>query len=277
VNYNASTRRLNVAGQIEHYDRGFVMDTAFLNRTGFTVGWGFVDYSFYPDKTKYPWLRRIRPFTFTQGGQDRVGDGSELLNVTGVRFHFTRQGFFRIDRFFGHEPWLGERFDIGRWRMMGEVQLFRWLGLNAYWHSGHSIFYDDVDPFGGDETRFNVSLNLQPTGRLLQSVAYTRVTFDRLDGGDRAYDVDIVNTKTSYQFTRAFSLRAIAQYDSSQYRVLTDFLSSYELKPGTVVYAGYGSLYERRDFRDEEWILGEGGYRASRRGLFFKASYLHRF
>ena len=50
-----------------------------------------------------------------------------------------------------------------------------------------------------------------------------------------------------------------------------------ELRPGTVVYAGYGSLIEQRGFRDGQWIPGEGSYAASQRGLFFKASYLYRF
>jgi hypothetical protein len=59
--------------------------------------------------------------------------------------------------------------------------------------------------------------------------------------------------------------------------VLTDFLASYELRPGTVAYVGYGSLIERRDFIDGQWTLGVGDYKTSQRGLFFKASYLHRF
>ena len=59
--------------------------------------------------------------------------------------------------------------------------------------------------------------------------------------------------RTTYQFTRAFSLRGIAQFDSSRFRVLGDFLSSYEPRPGTVVYAGYGSLLEQREFIDGQW------------------------
>ena len=86
-----------------------------------------------------------------------------------------------------------------------------------------------------------------------------------------------IYSRTTYQFSRQFFLRAIVQYDSSRYRVLTDFLSSYELRPGTVVYAGYGSLIEKRGFADGQWTPGEGDYETSQRGLFFKASYLYRF
>ena len=277
MNYGVNSRRSNFSAQLEHYDRDFSMDTAFYNRTGFTAAWTYLDYNFYPDKTKYPWIRRIVPFTFTQGGRDRVAGNDDFLNVSGFRFNFTRQGFFRIDRFFGREPWAGRRFDIGRLRMLGEVQLFRWLSVNAYRHSGHAIFYDPEEPFGGDESRTSAELTFQPTGRLTQTLSYTRVVFDRSDDGERVYDIDILNTRTTYQFTRWFSLRGIAQYDSSQQRVLTDFLSSYELKPGTVIYAGYGALFEQRDYRDQQWVTGDGLYRASQRGLFFKASYLYRF
>ena len=34
-------RRVNVSGQVEHYDRGFRMDTAFINRVGVTRGWQY--------------------------------------------------------------------------------------------------------------------------------------------------------------------------------------------------------------------------------------------
>ena len=63
-------------------------------------------------------------------------------------------------------------------------------------------------------------------------------------------------------------VRAIEQFDSSRRRLLTDLLASYEFVPGTVFHAGYGSLFEKR---------GTDDYMTTSRGLFFKASYLHRF
>ena len=277
MNYSADSTRVNFGAQLEHYDRDFSMETAFYNRTGFTSAWTYLGVNFYPDKTRYPWIRRIVPFTFTQGGRDRMAGGDDILNVSGFRFNFTRQGFFRIDWFFGREPWAGRRFDIRRMRTLGEVQLFPWLYVDGYRHAGRSIFYDPVNPFAGEESRTAAGITFQPTGRLTQRVEYTRVLFDRADGGERVYDIDILNTRTTYQFTRTFSLRGIAQYDSSQRRVLTDFLSSYELRPGTVIYGGYGALFEQRDYREDQWVPGSGPYRSTRRGLFFKASYLYRF
>ena len=275
--YEYSTRRLVLVGFGEHYDSTFHMQTAFINRVGITSGWGFAEYSFYPDRQKYPWLFRISPFSFTQGGRDRNAGGTELLQVTGVRLRFTRQGMFRADRFDGYETWAGTRFDRGNWRAMGNVQLYRWLSLDGQLMTGNAVFYDPEEPFAGHIFDARVGVTLQPSGRLSQALSYRHVSFDRRSDGTPVYDLDILYSRTTYQFSRQLFVRAIVQADTSRYRVLTDFLGSYELRPGTVVYAGYGSLIERRGFVDEEWVLGRGDYQASQRGLFFKASYLHRF
>ena len=46
------------------------------------------------------------------------------------------------------------------------------------------------------------------------------------------YDLDIINSRTTYQFTRFVFVRGTVQYDSSRAQVLTDFLASYEMRPG---------------------------------------------
>jgi hypothetical protein len=275
--YEYNTRRLSVLGYGEHYDRDFHMETAFINRVGITSGWGFVQYNFYPDKNRVPWLRRISPFSFTQGGRDRNAGGNEVIQVTGIRFHFTRAGFLRFDRFDGFETWAGQRFDRDGWRTSGEVQLYRWLYMDGQHRFGDAVFYDPTDPFQGTIKDVSVGTTLQPGGRLSQRLEFRRVAFDRKSTGERVYDLDIIYSRTTYQFSRQFFVRGIVQSDSSRYRVLTDFLASYELRPGTVVYAGYGSLIEQRDYLDGQWVPGRGEYETSQRGLFFKASYLHRF
>jgi hypothetical protein len=274
--YNYSTRRTSVGGSVEHYSRTFAMDTAFMNRVGISSGWFYTEHSFYPGTGRFAWIRRIAPFTFTQGGMDRIADGHDLLEVAGVRFNFTRLGFLRVDRSWGFEPWAGQRFARGGVRTWGNVQLYRWLKLDGRYEQGRAVYYDQADPFEGRRRRSNGGFVLQPNGRFAQSISYDHVTFDRRTTGQQVYQVDIVNTKSTFQFTREFFLRGIAQYDSSRHRVLIDSLISYEVRPGSVFYLGYGSLIERRDYRDELWIPGEGTFRETQRGLFAKVSYLVR-
>jgi hypothetical protein len=275
--YAFETRPLVFVNQMEHYDPGFQMDTAFMSQTGITQGWSFVAPSFYPSAKKLPWFKRVVPFVFARYGKDRVQRGDPWVVVSGVRMHFTRQGFFRVDTIFGEEPWVGRTFRIGETRIFAEAQLTRWLRLFGRTFFGRSIFYDPVDPYGGRHRAHWVELSLQPSARFNQSVSYNRVEFDRASDGTRVYTVDVLNTRTSFQFDRRFFLRAIVRYDSSRHTVLTDLLASYELRPGTVAYAGYGSLIEQREWDGTGWTSGVGRYRTAERGLFFKASYIHRF
>ena len=59
--------------------------------------------------------------------------------------------------------------------------------------------------------------------------------------------------------------------------MLTDLLASYELVPGTVFHAGYGSLYEKDVQFFDAPFNQSNKYLMVNRGLFLKASYLRRF
>ena len=141
--YSFESKRFGFAAQGEHYDRDFQMDTAFLNQVGITQGWTYVAPSFYPDSTKYPWFKRVVPFLFLQYGRDRIQGGDPWIVVPGLRMHFTRQGFFRIDTIQGEEAFQQETFRISNTRIIGEAQATRWLNFFAQVTFGDSIFYDE--------------------------------------------------------------------------------------------------------------------------------------
>jgi hypothetical protein len=269
VSYFFSDRKYAFGTQIEHYGRDFQMDTAFYNRTGFTSGWGYGEINFYPKNPSKSVLKRVNVFTWNKYGRDQIQDGNERFSIAAVRLNFTRQGFLRIDEGWGREPWAGRRFKNSRFRTQGNVQLYRWLSLSGSFNNGWATYYDPTNPFQGRNRSGSLGLVLQPNQHMNQSVSYSRVRFNRAADGERIYTVHIVNVRSTYQFSRHFLVRAIEQFDSSRRRVLIDLLASYEFVPGTVVHAGYGSLLEKRD--------GSAEYLTTSRGLFFKASYLHRF
>ncbi|MCU0288611.1 MAG: hypothetical protein MUF15_19740, partial [Acidobacteria bacterium] len=71
--------------------------------------------------------------------------------------------------------------------------------------------------------------------------------------------------------------RALIQYNGYQKKLLTDFLASFTLIPGTVLHLGYGGMYEKRYWVDNGWIPLEGELYNIKRSLFAKISYLWRF
>src|SRR6266545_7757448 len=166
--YAFETKPFLFVTQMEHYDPGFQMDTAFLNQTGITQGWSFVAPSFYPDAKKISWLKRIVPFVFARYGKDRIQHGYPWIVVPGVRMHFTRQGFFRVDTIFGEEPWVGQTFRTSQTRVMGGAQFTRWLNVFANTSFGRSIFYDAVSPYLGRSRSYSADVSLQPSARFNQ-------------------------------------------------------------------------------------------------------------
>jgi hypothetical protein len=278
VSYSYNTRRISWANQVEHYGRDFQMDTAFYNRTGFTSGWSYGEVNFYPKEDR--WLKRVHPFYWTKRGRDQVQNGNEGFVNTGVRFHFTRQGFLSIAHSRGNEPWIGRRFKTGGGiNIFGNIQILRWLHVNGSINKGREIYYDPVNPFQGKSTNRGFGVTLQPNPHFSQSIDVNTVRFNRASNGERIFDVDIVNTRTTYQFNKHFLVRLLEQFDSSSHRLLTDLLASYEFVPGTVFHAGYGSLYEKQTPQPGTLVPNNFGntYMTVSRGLFFKASYLHRF
>ena len=266
--YSYDTRRVSVSGQVEHYSSDFRMDTAFINRVGVTRGWQYQGLSFYPDEKRHGWLKRVNPFLWVMAANDQTQGGSELWVLPGLRFNFTRQGYLRLDVMRGHETFAHERFEVGRVFADGGAQITKWLSFGGNVNKGPAVFYDEVDPFQGNTRSLSGRVGLQPNSKLSDSLSYTFVHFEQSDTGEKVYDVHVVNLRNTYQFTRQFLIRAIVQYDSSRRRVLGDFLASYELVPGTVVHAGYGTLLER---------LEVDPYRPTARAFFFKASYQARF
>ena len=273
--YNFDTLRFRTFAQVERYDEDFQMDTAFVNRTGVTGIKSFTELNFYPETSG--WLKKISPGVWLQRTDDSVHDGVETAVQVNLNMNFSRQGYLGGNIRRGREPFLGTTYKRNRINLWGGAQFTKWLNVNGSLNMGKGTRYDLADHFQGDTFSGNLNLTFQPSTKLNQNVSYTNVRFDRETTGERIFTVHIVNTRTRYQFSRFFFVRSLIQFDSSQKRVLTDLLASYQLVPGTVVHFGYGSLIERRDYRDDRWIPGEGDYQTTNRGIFFKASYLYRF
>jgi len=274
--YAYNTKRWTFVNQAEHYDPDFRMDTAFLQQTGITSDWTYGQLSLYPDEKKHAWFKRFSILSFTRVGRDEMQGGRLAFGLLGVQGSFTRQGQLRVDYGWGQEPWAQRVFPIRRLQAFGGAQLLRWLGFNFYANGGRAVYYDATAPFVGPSWSHSIGVTLSPGASFSQNVSWDHYLMDRPDG-TRAYRVDLLNLRTTYQFDRRFALRAIGRWDSSARRILTDFLASYEPVPGTVAYAGYGSLLEQRAWDGTAWQPGGRDYLTMRRGLFFKASYAKRF
>ncbi len=182
------------------------------------------------------------------------------------------------------------------------TQRLKWVGIDAsYIHGTNINFFPSPGllPFLARSDDATVGVTFRPTARMQVDETYL---YDRL--GTRAnprtvgpsnsaaiFNNHLFRTKLNYQFTRAFSLRAIVDYDATlpnpalvdlerSKRLTGDLLLTYLLHPGTAIYVGYTDHRENLSFDPDNPAglrrTGFPGFPTGRQ-VFVKMSYLFRF
>jgi hypothetical protein len=156
----------------------------------------------------------------------------------------------------------------------GSSQITRQFSLTGSFSRRHAIYYD-ADPFGGISNGGALQATYLPTENLHLELGLTYADFTRGGDGGLVYDYTIVRSRNTYQVNRYLFFRAIFEYNSYRRQLLTDLLGSFTYVPGTVVHLGYGSMQDRLRWQDGAYVPASD-FLTTRRGLFFKASYLWR-
>jgi len=273
-----STREINAWAAYERYDEDFAMYSAFQNRTNISKGLIYLGPNFYLRTKMRTWLRRIQPYlqySMLHDLSTRMDDNSLAL---GLNMFFTRSGFFRIEFRNEKEAWQGQQFNQKYIYSFGRIQLFKWLYIEGYYRYGDQIYYDPDEPFLGSGHNISLKFILQPNIKLNLNAEWVHNELyriaDKID--QKIYAVDILNLITTYQFNKYFFIRGAVRYNNYQKKLLSDFLASFTLIPGTVMHLGYGSLYERKEWQNNQWVPGNCYLLNMKNSLFFKVSYLWR-
>ncbi|MCP5047224.1 MAG: carbohydrate binding family 9 domain-containing protein [bacterium] len=260
----------------ELYDRNFNMATAFLIRSGVGKLLAGAGPSFDMKVKSMPWLKRISPYVYYIRTHDLETKMNDITRLYGVVISLAPMGEFNFEYYDEDEAWAGELFRKNYFFGLAQIQLAKWLHLNGTVVLGDAIFYDPETPFLGDGHSYSFGATVQPGIKLKLGFEYVYTDLSPKGSSENVFSVNIYNLQTTYQFNKYFFVRGIMRYNDFQEKLLTDFLASFTLIPGTVVHLGYGSVYEKTQWRDNRWSYGVGELREMRRGLFFKASYLWR-
>jgi hypothetical protein len=268
--------RLLVWATYERYDNNFTMYSAFMNRTNISRGQVYLGPNFYI-KTKgkgEAWLRRIQLYAQYSRLHDLDTGMDDNYWTLGLDMYFTRQGFFRFEYRREQEAWLAQLFNKNYLFTIGTLQPYKWLNISGYYRYGHQIYYHPEEPFLGNGHQYDIQLTFQPGIKLNLGFEFFHDELYRETDDQKLYVVDILNVQATYQFNKYFFIRGAVRYDNYQDKLLTDLLASFTLIPGTVLHLGYGSLYERKAWQNNQWVSGQGPLTNMKNGLFFKVSYL---
>jgi hypothetical protein len=194
----------------------------------------------------------------------------------GIDTFFTMGGYLRVEFRREKEAWLGQLYNQDYFFTTGGVQLFKWLFMQGSYRYGDQVYYHPLEPCLSVGNTLSLGTVLQPGMRLRLDFHFLHSSLSRKNDRQRLYSVKILNFLAAYQFNKYFFLRGAVRYDNYQEKLLTDFLASFTLIPGTVIHLGYGSLYEKKAWENNQWVPGQDSFLNMKNGLFFKVSYLWR-
>jgi hypothetical protein len=272
LSYRSYSRPLYVQAGMNYVSRGFRTDVGYLTRSGVLMVPTEIAYTHYP---KSGIIQSISPVYWGRHALDIDSDLVESLNLFALRFYLPRQTEIRFDAFWGNEVFAQQRFNRSALGFQGRSQLVKQLAVVFFFRHGKTIFYDSPSPYQGKSTRVNLGLVFQPTANINSQLDINFTDFYRNADGKKIYDYTILRNRTTFQFNRYLFVRGIVEYNSYWKRINLDFLASFTYIPGTVLYLGYGSVYEKVRWNEQGYVP-QDDYLLTRKSFFFKASYLWR-
>ena len=272
LEYYHDTKTFGFSASVNDLSPEFEADAGYLTRTGLTSAAVTVAPRFYP---QWFWIRRLGPtvkISLLKDTESGLLEHEASLSLTAVL-----KGSATISATLSGatEIFLSRRFRTDGFSLVAKSQITKWLYLGLTFRNGKSIRYSS-EPFQGYGTQASASAILQPWANLNLSLTWTYADLFRNGAGERIYTYDIYRGRLTYQLNKYLFFRSIVEYNAFRGELLTDFLASFTYIPGTVIHLGYGSLYEKT-----AWIDGidrpSDRLAETRRGFFFKASYLWRW
>ena len=271
LQYDYQDRDLIINAVVNDLGRDFATDTGYLTRNGLTrIKFGIMPF-LYPDSKLF---LRIAPIFHTIQLRDKFSGLYETLNQFDLRAYLPRNSLLQIGGKYGTEIFLGRRFDRSAFRAVGQSQLTKAVALSLTYNYGGKIRYVS-SPYQGRGSDLQAELTVLPTENLNLDLSLTYSDFTRTADAVKEYDYAIVRSANTCQINKYLFLRAIGEYNSFHKTFTTDFLASFTYIPGTVIFVGYGSLYEKTAWSPDGYVPADR-FLETRRSFFFKASYLWR-
>ncbi len=271
LRYYLNTELWNIDLGIHDVSQGFRTDIGFISRTNVTMMPIFIMRTFHLKKGL---IQRIEPFYWSYHSYDKASELFESVNLFVLRFWLPGQTQIRFEGLAGSEVFSGRRFDISFGRIRANSQFSKQLFASLQYTYGNKIRYID-DPYQGRGSSMSASIRYQPGSQFSSTLSFSFADFIRSLDGKKEFDYTILRSRNEFQFNRYLSLRAIVEYNSYRKRLFTDCLAAFTYIPGTVIYLGYGGIYEKTRWLDGEY-LPDHRFHETERGFFFKASYLWR-
>ena len=270
--YGHDSRQLSYSFGGKSISTGFAAATGYVKRKGINYFKGLFKPKFYPE---IKFIRRIDLELFSRQAYDIEYKLWETVDYLASWIYFSGSTFIKLKAEYATEIFRAERFNTGGFHALVSTQIGKKVNLACLYQRLGSIYYS-AEPYQGISDNLVFMGAYKPSDKLHLDLTFRYSDFSDVSTAEQVYDYFILRGEITYQMNKYFFLRTITEYNSYRDQLLTDFLASFTWVPGTVVYLGYGSLYEKLRWEDGRYIRDER-FLETTTGFFFKCSYLYRF
>jgi hypothetical protein len=273
LNYNYNSRDLSYDFSLKDISENFNAATGFITRTGIFGVTGLIGPKIYPELSS---IQRIDLEAFSAQTKDNPSSLWETYNYLSATGFFLGSYNAKIKYSYSTEIFGGEKFKTGGMQIVVGGLISNIISFSVGYKRTDAIYYSD-NPFQGYSNQINAVMICQVSDNVESYSSFVFSDFRRKTDSELLYEYPIYRERLTYQHNKYFFIRGVVEYNKFKRQLLTDFLLSFTYIPGTVLYLGYGSLYQKT-----EWNQYENRYSDSQnfteinRGFFFKMSYLWR-
>ncbi|HEY5618935.1 MAG TPA: DUF5916 domain-containing protein [Vicinamibacterales bacterium] len=249
----------------------FGTDLGFIRRVDQKQTSASASYRWWPENWIVNWEPRI--------SYERNYDYQGVLQDEGIwgrlNFTFTNNitAYVNVNR--DMEQYRDIDFWKTRYNVGGNVNTSRRVGVGFSLWSGDQIRFIE-NPFLGADRQLNLLVTVRPFSRLQSEVNLNTSRFTDVRTDAEVFDIKILRTRTTYQFTDRLLLRNVMEYDTFEKTLGGNVLVSYRVNAGTVFFVGYDAHYQQGTLVDERLFPTTAMLRTNR-AVFTKLQYLFRY
>ena len=273
--FNAEIRRdsrhLSYSVDFNSIDPDFRTDAGFVRRVDMQQLDADIEYEWWPESWLISWGPQFR----YRRNVDHAGVLQDEDFRADVSARFARNIFFRADGQREMERFEGVDFHKTRFSLRNGVNTSRRFSLFYGIDWGEQIRFVE-NPFLGRMFDYNVGLTLLPTTRLNAQFSLDAARFNDMHTGEAVFDVKILRTFTTYQFTDRLLVRNILEHNTGNGKVGVNLLFTYRVNAGTAFYIGYDDRLQEGIHLDRERFYNRDLQR-QQRAFFTKLQYLFRY
>jgi hypothetical protein len=246
-------------------------DVGFVRRTNQRQSLGNISYRWWPEHWLISWaprLNHMRNYQFD-------GTLQEEANGATVSFSFARNVTAEAGMTREMERYRSADFWKTRYSAAVSMATSRRLTVTATMNAGDQIRFV-TDPFLGSTTAWDVAIALRPVPRFQSDFSVAASRFRDALQQRQEFDVKILRSLSTYQFTERLLLRNITEHNTLDKTIGENLLLTYRVNAGTVFYLGFDTRYRHADQINASQFPTDA-YMRTNRALFTKLQYLFRY